>query len=114
MTANDIPALENEILQAFDALIPYMPHLFEEEVFFGITDRFRFLRFVPSPNLHPNIHEGDPILPGDAIYDALRLGQPVTKILPQGLYGIKFKAVGIPVKDKYGQVIGGIGIGRLV
>ena len=114
MTVNDDTALENDILQAFNALSSYIPHFFEEEVSLGITDRFRYLRFIPSQGLQPNIREGDPIPPGDAIYEALRLGRPVTKIISEDVYGIRFKAVGIPVKDKYGQVIGGIGIGRII
>lgn len=114
MNVNDGIALEAEILQAFDTLSPYLPHFFDEDIFMGFTDRVRFLRFIPGLALQPSIHEGDPIPPGDAIYEALRLGRPVTKLIPQELYGISFKAIGIPVKDKHGQVIGGIGIGRSI
>lgn len=114
MTVHDGIALETEILQAFDSLSPYLPYFFEEDVFVGFTDRVRFLRFIPSQSMQPGISEGDPIPPGDAVYEALRLGRPVTKLIPQELYGVEFKAIGIPVKDKHGQVIGGIGIGRSI
>jgi len=114
MTANDDTAPENEIRQAFNALSPYIPLFFEEEISLGLTDRFRYLRFIPSPGLQPNIQEGDPIPPGDAIYEALRLGKSVTRIISEDVYGIRFKAVGIPFKDRHGQVIGCIGIGRII
>ena len=107
-------AWDSEILQAFHTLIPYFPHLFEEDIIFSMTDRIRFIKFVPTAHLQPNIKEGDLIPPGDAIYEAMRLGQPIIKILPRELYGAEFKAIGIPVKDKHGQVIGGIGIGRRI
>lgn len=111
---HDSSACDNEILQAFNILIPYLPDLFEEEIIIGITDRVRFLKFVPNSTLKPQIAAGDIIPPGDAIYEAMRLGHPVVKILPAELYGAVFKAIGVPVRDSNGQVIGGIGIGRRV
>lgn len=111
---HDSSASENEILQAFNTLIPYLPDLFEEEILIGITDRLRFLKFVPSKTLNLQITAGDVIPPGDAIYEAMRLGQPVVKILPAELYGAEFRAVGVPVRDVNGRIIGGIGIGRRV
>lgn len=112
MNSNTKEILDNEILNAFDKLLPYMPHLFEDEVFFVITDRVKFLKVVFSPNLQPKIKIGDPVPPGAAIYEAMRQGQPVIKVVDESVFGLTFNAIAIPVKDERGYVTGGIGIGR--
>lgn len=105
-------AWENEIIQAFSTLIPYLPHILEEEITLGITDRMRYIHFVSSDNMASLIKEGDIISPDDAVYEALRLGTPVVKTAPPELYGPATKAIGIPVKDINGRVIGGLSIIR--
>ena len=105
-------AWENEIIQAFTTLIPYLPHILEEEITLGITDRMRYIHFVSGENMTPAIKEGDIISPDEAVYEALRLGTPVVKQAPPELYGPAVKAIGIPVKDTNGRVIGGLSIIR--
>ena len=109
----DSSAWDNDIVRAFNTLIPYLPHILEENVILGITDRVRYIRLDADPSLQPAIKKGDLVSPEDAIYEALRLGTPVSKTLPADLYGVAVKATGIPIKDIHGQVIGGINIVRL-
>ncbi|MCW2278166.1 methyl-accepting chemotaxis protein [Heliophilum fasciatum] len=105
---------ENKILHAFDTVSHLLPHFFEDEIMFAITDTEKFLKFTPSQNLRPNIKAGDILPKGDAIYEAMKLGKPVSMVLSKEIFGIPFKAVGIPVKNELGEVIGGIGIGKSI
>jgi hypothetical protein len=102
----------NAVLLSFNNLLPYLKNYFEDEVIFGVTDKEKFLKFVPSENVRPNIKDGDLVPHGDAIYEAMRQAKVVSMIVPKEVFGFPFKAIGIPIKNTKEQVIGGLGVGK--
>jgi len=103
---------ENPILQAFNTLIPLLPNYFEDEVIFAIMDTEKFLQFVPSKNVRPNIKIGDRVPEIDPMVQAIRQDKFVVGIVPREVFGFPFQATGLPVKDQQGKIIGAIGVGK--
>lgn len=105
---------DNEVLNSYNNLIPYLPEFFEDEVIFTIADTDKFLRVVESQNIKLNAVEGDPLRPGGAAYECLKAGHPIHIVVSGSIFGSgsDFKATGIPIRDESGKLAGCIVMGR--
>jgi archaellum component FlaC len=99
---------ESKIHQAFDYLIPYMKYFFDDEVAFTMSNNERFLKVVNSENIIMDAKVGDPLRPGGAAYECIKAKKPVSTIVSKEVFGVEIKAIGIPVKDDNGAIIGSI------
>lgn len=102
----------NEILNSFYVILPYLANLFDEDVSFGIVDTERYLRVQLSPNLDLKIHEGDTIPKGGALFEAIKSNKVIIKNVPKEVYGIPFRSYAIPVHEENGKVSGCIVVGK--
>ena len=104
--------LENEVLESFNKMLPYLSCLFDNEASFGITNRTEYLVVQNCESLHLKIKAGDLIPEGGAVYQALKTGQTLITDVPKEVYGIPFKSYAIPVKNSDNKVIGVIVVGK--
>ena len=90
----------------FQALIPY-------DFMVGVTDTEKFVAYCPARDTSYKlpISVGSPVSKQDAIYQAMATGKIQTMTIPQEAFGVPFQATGIPIKNRDGVVIGGLGIG---
>jgi hypothetical protein len=100
--------IKNKVQKAFDELIPYMQAFFEDEIAFTISTTEYFLRVVNSENINMNAKPGDPLRPGGAAYECIKAKKVVSLIVPKEIFGVEIKAIGIPVKDEKGSIVGSI------
>lgn len=77
----------------------------------GISDREKFIYYLPGRELNMNLKPGMPIGKGSGLYGAVTTGRVVDTVVPKEAYGLVFKSRGLPVKDESGQVIGAIAFG---
>lgn len=103
---------DNELLNSFYNLLPYLPILFEEDISFAMIDREKYIALQNSKNLNFKIKVGDPIPEGGAALEALRTGQVMIKDVPKEVYGIPFKSYALPVKGEDGTIAGVILAGK--
>lgn len=47
----------------------------------------------------------------DAIFQVMKTGKPVNMIVPKEAFGFRFRSSAVEIKDKNGNVIGGLGMG---
>lgn len=105
-------ALNTDLVSYFVEFIPYMSAFIQDEFSFAITDNHKFLKFIPSEHIHPDIKEGDKIGEGSSSYECLRTGKPVSKILPKHIFGVEIKSIAVPIKDESDNIIGTVSIGK--
>lgn len=103
---------DNEVLNAFNVLIPYLRNFFEGEVILAINSNEKCLRYDADKAISSNVNEGDPLRPGTATYDCTIQGKTVTAIVPEEVLGVSLKSIAIPVKDNGGRVVGSICVAR--
>lgn len=103
---------DNEIFNSFNNVIPYIKNVFDDEVVFGITDKQKYLKYFPNENIPTNISEGGLVPRQAAVYEAMQSGKMVEKTLPPDVFGIALKAIGVPLMDNSGRVIGGFTIAK--
>ncbi|HEX2947316.1 MAG TPA: methyl-accepting chemotaxis protein [Clostridia bacterium] len=105
------PSIDNEMMNAFYKLIPFLSILFDNEASFAITDREQYILNHCCPTLKLNAKPGDPIPKGGAAYEAIRTGKVLTSVVPKEVYGVPFKSYAIPVKEN-DTVVGCILLGK--
>jgi hypothetical protein len=96
---------ENEIINAFDLLIPYLKIFFDDEASFAITDREKFLHNVRNDG---DNYDGTPLAPTGAAVKAIKEGHPVINYFPS----MSLKSYSVPIKGKSGIVDGCIIVGK--
>jgi Methyl-accepting chemotaxis protein len=97
---------ENETIDAFIKILPYLPELFDSDTSFAITNREVFLVNQNCKNLQIKSEYGDPIQKNGAAAEAIKTGKMVVKEVSKVVYGVPFKSYAVPIKDKDGCVVG--------
>lgn len=100
-----------ELLEAFQKVAPYLNNLIQDDITVGIYDTKQLLLNIPGETFTLNVKAGDPLAPGDIITDAIKYNQAKSAMVPKELFGFPLIARAIPLHDKTGKVIGGVGIG---
>lgn len=103
---------ESELQNSFISVIPYMELFFEDEIAYTMSDTKKFLKVVNSKSVTMNAKAGEELRPGGAAFECIKAGKPVSIIVPKEVFGIECKAIGIPVKDEAGKIVGSIALGR--
>lgn len=105
------PDETNELLNAFQKVAPYLNRLIQDDITIGIYDTKQLLLNIPGETFALDVRSGDPLAPGDVITDAQRENKDKSALVPKELFGFPLIARAIPLHDKDGKVIGGIGVG---
>ncbi|MBU3154881.1 methyl-accepting chemotaxis protein [Clostridium estertheticum] len=103
---------DNEVLNAFNTLLPYLPYFFDDDVSFGVADTQAYLSVACNPNLDLKLKEGDVIPQGGALNTAMQNDKVLVKNVPKEVYGIPFRSYAIPIHNKQGVVEGCIVMGK--
>ncbi|MBK1812086.1 chemotaxis protein [Clostridium sp. YIM B02505] len=103
---------ENEVLESFNTVLPYLMLLFDDEASFAITDENKYLLIENCSNLQIKAKVGDIIPKGGAIHKAISSGKTIIMDVPKEVYGIPFKSYAIPIKNDNNIVVGSIVVGK--
>lgn len=96
---------DNEVLNAFNLLMPYLKIFFDNEATFAVSDREKFLNNLRADGKN---YVGTPIAEGGSAYKAIRDGRPYIEYVQKHA----IKSYSVPVKGKSGKVEGCIIIGK--
>jgi uncharacterized protein YfkK (UPF0435 family) len=96
---------ENEILNAFNLVMPYLRIFFDNEATFAVSDREKFLNNLRADG---KSYVGTPIAEGGSAYRAIREGRPIIDFVQKH----SIKSYSVPVKGKDGRVEGCIIVGK--
>ncbi|MBC5636233.1 chemotaxis protein [Ornithinibacillus sp. BX22] len=103
--------VENDLLNAFVKIAPFLNHLVQDDITVGIYDTEKLIINIPGKTFSLNVNAGDPLTEGDIITNAIRKNEPMSAIIPKEIFGFPLIARAIPLHDESGHVIGGVGLG---
>ncbi|MBP2628045.1 MAG: chemotaxis protein [Firmicutes bacterium] len=106
---NDIS--ENKLIDSFYKLIPYFKYYFEEEVTVTISNTETFLYVQSGQSIQMPTKAGDKIPVGSAAYECLKQKKPVSFLIPEHVFGISAKVIGVPVFER-DEIVGTMCIGK--
>lgn len=102
---------EHPLLSAFEQVIPLLKTIFDMDMMIGLNNTERCLKFYNGDVGVVQTQEQSLLKKGSAAYDCIQTGKVVKKIIPKETFGFPYRAVGIPIKDERGIVVGAIGLG---
>ncbi len=103
--------IDEEILNAFIKVAPYLNQLIQDDITVGIYDTEKLLLNIPGETFSLNVKPGDPLEQGDIITSAIRENSSKSQMVPKELFGFPLIARAIPLQNRQGKVIGGVGVG---
>ncbi|MBM0065939.1 methyl-accepting chemotaxis protein [Alkalicoccobacillus gibsonii] len=80
--------------------------VFGKDILIAITDREKFLQFLPSSEIDLDIPIGSPLAQDDPNARKVFAGEYTAERLPKEVYGVPVFVRAFPIKDETGQVIG--------
>lgn len=104
--------LQEDILSAFGKVLPYLPHLFDDEISVALTDKEVFLYNLTCQSLPLKTDPGNPIPEGGAAAKAISSGQVIVKEVPKEVYGVPFRSYAVPLKNDRDEIVGSILVAR--
>ncbi|OJV63210.1 MAG: hypothetical protein BGO41_10985 [Clostridiales bacterium 38-18] len=102
---------QNSTMQLFNEIIPLLNLLVDEKLMVGINNTERCLKFYTGTAGTVQSEEQSLLKKGSAAYDSIQTGKLVHKVIPKEVFGFPYKAIGYPVFDENGIVVGAIGFG---
>lgn len=101
----------SSIISSFEEILDTLPALFEDEISFTLTDRERFVKFVPSINMPEFSVVGNIIPKGEALREVMETGK-MKAFTVDDYNNMSIRVVAIPLKDDRGNVVGAISYGK--
>lgn len=102
---------QNSTMAVFEEIIPLLNLLVDEKMMIGINNTERCLKFYTGNAGTVQTEEQSLLKKGSAAYDSIQTGKIIHKIIPKEVFGFPYKAIGYPVFDDQGQIVGAIGFG---
>lgn len=98
-------------LDLFIQIAPRLKTILGQDIMIIVTDREKILAYFPGDSIDIRAVAGAEIPAKDPILTAMDRKIHMTDIIPQEVYGIKYKSIMTPIFDNNYSVIGCIGIG---
>lgn len=94
----------------FVEFLPFIKEVLQKDIMASVTDLNQFIAYVPGDAIDVKVKKGMPIPEGDPLRATIVNNQIITAVVPKEVYGVPFRAVTYPIRDKKGNCIGAIGI----
>lgn len=98
-------------MATFDQLVPLLNEIFEEQLMIGINNTKQCLKFYNGDAGLVQSDEQALLKKGSAAYECIQTGKVVKKFIPESTFGFPYRAIGYPLRDESGNVVGAIGLG---
>jgi archaellum component FlaC len=95
-------------LQAFMEVAPFLKSGLIDDAAVAVADTEKFIFYSSGKSIDVKVKPGMPI-GDDAISKAMRQNRTIHSFVPAEVYGVPFMAIGAPIHDEYGKVIGAYG-----
>ncbi|MDH8678778.1 methyl-accepting chemotaxis protein [Fusibacter bizertensis] len=94
----------------FVEFLPYLKEIMQKDIMASVTDLDKFIAYVPGKAIDVKAIKGMPIPDGDPLRATISNNQIISAVVPKEVYGVPFRAVTYPIRDKNGKCIGAVGV----
>ena len=106
MVYPDTIKTDQDVLDAFIAVAPYLDHVVRQDIAVGITDKESTLALVPTPSLEFAPAIGSPISPNTR--HVIDTGRDYTGLIDEKVYGRGVRSMITPIYGVNGGIIGSL------
>lgn len=94
----------------FVEFLPFLKEVMQKDIMASVTDLEKFIAYVPGKAIDVKVTKGMPIPADDPLRATIKNNQVISAVVPKEVYGVPFRAVTYPIRDKNGKCIGAIGV----
>ncbi|MDF9407926.1 methyl-accepting chemotaxis protein [Pelotomaculum isophthalicicum JI] len=103
--------MAQDILDSLIKIAPLIQDMIPVDCTIGITDREKYIYYLPGQEINLGNLAGKPIPEGGGMYKAIKTEKIIDAVLPKEVYGVPFKSRSLPLREKSGNVVGGLALG---
>jgi len=96
--------------KVFVDFIPYLKEVMQKDIMASVTDLEKFIAYAPGDDIDVKLKPGMEIPADDPLRATIAQNKIITAVVPAEVYGVPFRAVTYPIRDKNGKCIGAVGI----
>lgn len=100
-----------EILEAFKIVLPYMNKIVREDMAVGLTDLNAYVSYYRAKNFELDIPPGKPIAGISTIAECINSGKETFEDIPKEVYGYPIKTIFTPIYGENKKIIGTLSSG---
>lgn len=101
-------------LESFLDVIPHIKGIMQEDIVVALCDKIKFIGYCQGDKIDLGIVVGRSLDPNEPLYRTVNENIVVSEVVPKNIFGVPFRAISYPILNSNGEVIGGIGIGRIL
>lgn len=101
----------DDILAAFQLVLPYLNHIVREDMAVGLTDLREYLGYYKAKKFELDLPKGKPIHDIDTITECIRKKKDTFADVPPEVYGLPIKTIFTPIYGIDGEIIGTLSSG---
>lgn len=111
MSKNSIIQTDEQILAAFELVLPYINRLVREDMAVGLTDLKQYISYYRAREFELDLPAGKPINGIDTIEECIRTGKDTYADIPPNVYGRTIKTIFTPIYGDNNKIIGTLSSG---
>ena len=100
-----------DILNAFQIVIPYINHIVREDIVIGLANTTEYIGYARGTNLEIDLPAGKPVGNIPTIVECMRNNRDTFEDQPASVYGTPIKTIFTPIHGLNGEVIGTLSSG---
>ncbi|MEL7564360.1 MAG: methyl-accepting chemotaxis protein [Dehalobacterium sp.] len=101
--------MNNKITSLIDST-QVIQEIFPFDCMIAISDKEKFIFFLPAKKLKVDVIIGKPIQEGDGLWEAVNKKQVITNTVSKEVWGLPFKNISSPLYSEQGELIGAVGL----
>jgi len=94
----------------FVDFLPFLKEVMQKDIMASVTDLNQFVAYEAGDAIDVKVQVGMAIPENDPLMATIKNNQIITAVVPAEVYGVPFRAVTYPIRDKDGNCVGAIGI----
>lgn len=103
---------KKDYFKSYLEVLPHLKDLIQEDIMVSITDKSKFLAYYPGDKMKIDLVVGGPIPEEDPLKMTITNNKILSVVVPKEVYGLPFKAVTYPIRNKKGECVGAIGFAK--
>ncbi|WP_170291666.1 methyl-accepting chemotaxis protein [Heliobacterium mobile] len=111
MTIRSSTSSVDDLLEAFQKTLPYFQKVLPLDCMFAVTDKEKFLYYLPGEEIDTKTVAGSPLPPSGGASQCLDTGTEIVLTIPKDVWGIPVKSSNVPIRDESGNIIGTLSLG---
>lgn len=111
MSKNSCIQTDEQILAAFEFVLPYFNRIVREDMAVGLTDLKEYIAYHRAKSFELDLPAGKPIKGIDTIEKCIQTGKETYDDIPPEVYGRTIKTIFTPIYGENGKIIGTLSSG---